>query len=732
MSSPRSSPAVGVALALMFAGPADALATTAGESTSERAEQAESTAASSRRSRTGVPTPQPEQTPVFVTSNPLGDREMISPASTLSGDALVVRGANSLGETLNGLPGVSSTSYGPMVGRPIIRGMDGDRIRIMQNGVAALDASSLSFDHAVPQDPLSIERIEIIRGPAALLYGGNAIGGVVNTLDNRIPRSPIHGIQGVTDASFTSGNRARAGAAQIEMGNGKLNFHADVFTRKAAEQRIPGQARSAAQRAQDAAAQAQPEGTLPNSDGQWSGGSFGGSVTWADGFAGLAYNGYQSHYGSVAEPSVRLRMRQDRLAWASEVRHLAGPFTRIKFDLAATDYLHRELDGGKEHGVFQNRGYEGRLEARHRRVGPFDGAIGMQFGQYTFSTTGDHAMVPSTRTAHIALFALEEWQATERLKMSLGGRLERVTLSPSASSDKRFAGAQKRAFTNSSMSLGGLYQLAPAWSIAASLAYSERAPTFYELYADGPHDATGQYLRGSANAKKERSIATDVALRFARGPDKGSIGVFYSRFSNYLAEYSTGRRVPHGHGHAHDAHDDHGHDHHDHDHEHDHASDHAQRSLSEAVYQGVRAEFYGVEASATKRVFAHGAHQVDIDIGADYTAARNADTGEPLPRISPLRLSLSAAYGYGPFGARATLIHAGGQSRVPRNDTATSGYTTLGLALTYRFHVGNTRWLAYLRGDNLTNQTVRYASSVVRNIAPQMGRSATIGLRTTF
>jgi len=158
--------------------------------------------------------------PVFVTANPLRDNELFAPATALYGDALALRGADSLGATLNGLPGVSTTTYGPMVGRPIIRGMDGDRIRLLQNGVASFDASSLSYDHAVPQDPLSIERVEIVRGPAALLYGGNAIGGVVNTIDNRIPREPIKGVTGTVDANYGGANDARAGAAQVEGGNG--------------------------------------------------------------------------------------------------------------------------------------------------------------------------------------------------------------------------------------------------------------------------------------------------------------------------------------------------------------------------------------------------------------------------------------------------------------------------------------------------------------------------------
>ncbi|WP_347559101.1 TonB-dependent receptor [Robbsia sp. KACC 23696] len=653
------------------------------------------------------------QSAIFVTANPLGDSELISPATAISGDALTLRssGSNALGETLNGLPGVSTTTYGPMVGRPIIRGMDGDRIRLLQNGVAAYDASSLSYDHAVPQDPLSVERIEIIRGPAALLYGGNAIGGVVNTIDNRIPREPIHGVTGTTDVNYTSGTDGRAGAAQIEGGNGRFNFHADVFARETSDEHIPGYAHSAAQRAQDGADATEPYGRLPNSDGRWSGGAVGSSYTWADGYAGLSYNGFQSNYGSVAEDSVRLRMHQDHVAFASEVRNLPGPIERVKFDFGYTDYEHREIDDGVTGTTFRNHGYEGRIEARHKKIGPFDGAIGVQFSQNTFSALGDEALVPTTRTTNVALFGLEEWQATQRLKVSLGGRLERVMLSPTAAGNDRFANAQDRNFTTGSVSLGGLYRLNTAWSVAADVAYTERAPTFYELYANGPHDATGQYLIGNADAQKEKSVSTDLALRFASGPDKGSLGVFYSRFSNYLTEYNTGNQV-----------DDDG----------AVVPSGTADALNQAVYRGVRAEFYGVEASTTKRVFTHGPHHVDIDLGADYTHARNADTGEPLPRIAPLRLTFSPSYGYGPFGARATLVHAWRQARVPADDTSTGSYTTLGLSLTYRFRIGSTQWLGYLRGDNLTNQDIRYASSVVRDIAPQMGRSVTVGLRTTF
>lgn len=649
--------------------------------------------------------------PVFVTANPLGDADLIAPTASVSGDALTLRRGDSLGETLNGLPGVSTTTYGPLVGRPIIRGMDGDRIRLLQNGVAAYDASSLSYDHAVPQDPLSIEKVEIVRGPAALLYGGNAVGGVVNTIDNRIPREALQGVSGALDASYGGANNARAGAAMVEGGNGRFAFHADAYDRETSKLRIPGFAHSARQRALDGPDANQPEGSIPNSDGRWHGGSVGGSYTWADGYAGLSYSGFESNYGSVAESDVRLRMRQERVAFASELRNLSGPFSRLKFDFAYTNYQHKEIDDGVTGTTFRNHGYEARIEARHRPLGPLEGAIGVQLSQNTFSALGEEALVPTAQTTNVALFGLEEWRATDALKLSMGARLEHVKLDPTPAGNARFAGARSRDFNAGSLSAGALYKLAPAWSVAGNVSYTERAPTFYELYANGPHGATGQYLIGNPDARKEKAVSTDLSLRYASGPNRGSVGVFYNRFINYLTEYNTGRLV-----------DDDG----------DVVTPGTDDALREAVYRGVRAEFYGVELDGKWRVYEKGAHRVDVGLSADYTHARNAETGEPLPRIAPLRASLSADYGYGPFGARAQLTHAWAQHRVPENDLPTDGYTSLGLVLTYKFRMGPTQWLAYVRGDNLTNQEIRYASSVVRDIAPQGGRSVMVGMRTTF
>lgn len=648
--------------------------------------------------------------PVLVTANPLGNNELASPSTMLEGRGLDLRRAGSLGGTLDGLPGISSTSYGPFASRPIIRGLDGDRIRLMQNGMGVLDASSLSFDHAVPLDPLAADRIEIVRGPAALLYGGNAIGGVVNTLDNRIPREPIDGVTGDVLTSYGGANRDRNGGVRVDAGNGNFAIHADAYARETGELRIPGYARSSALRALSPQAD-EPRDRLPNSGGRDHGGAVGMAWTGDHGYLGLSASGYDANYGSVAEESVRLKMRQNRYALAGELRDLDGPFQSFKFDFAYTDYQHKEIEDGETGTLFKNQGYEARLEARHADLGPVSGSVGLQLGQSRFSALGEEALVPSTDTDAIALFALEQWTVNDRLTLSAGGRVEHTRLSPAGGGLERFDGSEKRDFTASSFSLGGIYKLAPAWSVAANAAYTERAPTFYELYANGPHAATGQFLSGDQRLGKERAWSADLALRYRQGADRASVGVFYSRFSNYLAEIATGRwrneegdLVP--------------------------ATD--PEALPEARYQGVPAELYGVEIEGSTRVLERAGHRLDLGLSGDYTRARDTDSGEPLPRIAPLRLHVSLDYGHGPYSAGVSLTKAFSQHRRPAHEPATSGYYTLDASLGYQFKLGVTQWQAYLRGINLTNQEIRYASSVLRDVAPQGGRAVLAGLRGSF
>ncbi|ROL91721.1 TonB-dependent receptor [Pseudomonas chlororaphis] len=647
-----------------------------------------------------------ELQPQVITANPLGSQQTAAPSTVLEGDDLTLQQQGSLGETLNKQPGVSSSYFGPGASRPIIRGLDGDRIRLLRNGVGALDASSLSYDHAVPLDPVNVERIEIVRGPAALLYGGSAIGGVVNTFDNRIPTAAIEGIHGAGELRYGGADTTRSSAGKLEAGNGTFALHLDANSRQFNDLKIPGYARSRhAPASEDGDGK---KGRLGNSDGRQDGGAIGGSYTWDDGYAGLSYSNYDSNYGSPAEDDVRIRMKQDHYAFASELRNLDGPFSSLKFDAGYTDYEHREIEGGETGTIFKNKGYEARVEARHQPLGPLNGVIGTQVSRSEFSALGEEAFVPQTDTDSAALFILEELQATERLKLSLGGRLEHTRVDPDSKGNERFSQADSsNSFTAGSLSSGAVYTLTPIWSVAATLGYTERAPTFYELYANGAHVATGTYEVGDANLSKEKAVSSDLALRFDNGTHKGSVGVFYSHFSNYIGLLGSGRTLN------------------------DEGEEDA-GGMPEYTYSGVRARFAGIEAQDHWKLGESAYGKFALELSGDYTRAKNLDNGEALPRIAPLRLNSGLLWELDRWQARIDVEHAASQRRVPDNESGTDGYTTLGASAGYHFDIGSSQWLAFVKGENLTNQTVRYASSILRDIAPAQGRSIEVGLRTTF
>ncbi|WP_282372377.1 TonB-dependent receptor [Pseudomonas sp. PS02290] len=647
-----------------------------------------------------------EVDPQVITANPLGSEQLALPSTVLTGDKLTLSQRGSLGETLNNQPGVSSSYFGPGASRPIIRGLDGDRIRILRNGVGALDASSLSYDHAVPLDPVNVDRIEIVRGPAALLYGGSAIGGVVNTLDNRIPVESIEGIHGSGELRYGGADTTRSSAGKLEAGNGQFALHIDANARNFNDLRIPGYARTSDQRTREEGDDEKHR--LGNSDGRQDGGAVGGSYTWDDGYAGVSYSNYDSNYGSPAEQDVRIRMEQDHYAFASEIRNLSGPFTSVKLDAAYTDYKHMEIEDGEIGTTFKNKGYETRVEARHQPIGPLNGVVGAQVTRGEFSALGDEAFVPQTDTNAGALFILEELQSSDRLMLSLGGRLEHTTVDPDAKGNMRFNSADRSSsFTTGSLSSGVVYTLTPVWSLAATLGYTERAPTFYELYANGAHVATGTYEVGDVDLSKEKAVSSDLALRFDNGAHKGSVGVFYSHFSNYIGLLSSGRSLN------------------------DEGEEDAD-GIPEFTYSGVRARFAGFEAQDHWKLAETRYGNIALELSGDYTRAKNLDTGEALPRIAPLRLNSGLLWELDKWQARVDVEHASSQHNVPDNESGTDGYTTLGASAGYKFDLGGSQWLAFVNGENLTNQTVRYASSILRDIAPAQGRSVEVGLRTNF
>ena len=645
--------------------------------------------------------------PVTVTGNPLGSSELSVPVTTLAGPALVLRRGSTLGETLDALPGVSASYFGPNASRPIIRGQDGDRIKILSNSGSSLDASSLSNDHAVAIDPLAVERIEVLRGPAALLYGGSAVGGVVNTIDNRIPRAALGEPTGAVELRLGGASSQRGAGALLEAGGNGFALHADAFWRHTDDQKVP-----AFDRPLDGGG-TERRTTIVNSASRAEGGALGGSLVFDHGYLGASVDSYRTTYGTVAEEDVTIRMKRDKLGLAGEWRDLGGPFKTVRGQFHATDYEHREIEGtGEVATTFKNRGTDGRFELEHHPValagGTLGGVVGLQTENARFAALGEEAFVPSTRTVQTAGFVHEEL-ALGWGKLTAGGRLERTRVDSAGdagAAEPRFGAAQSRGFNTGSIAAGGLVNLDPNWQLSANLAYTERAPTYYELFADGVHVATAAYERGDAALAKERGSNVDVAVQWKDGASHVRVGAYASRFANYIALLrSSGPDQVDGSG----------------------------ASIPVYAFSGVAARFAGIEAEGSWRALA-GAQTLDLDARFDLVRATDATSGQPLPRIAPRRLTLGANYNVGSWFGRAEVANVSRQGRVPADDAPTGGYTLVNLSTSYKLRLGGTDALLFAKLDNLGNRLAYSATTIatVRGLAPLAGRSLSAGVHISF
>ena len=407
--------------------------------------------------QTSAPSPAPTTlAPVVVTGNPLGSTAVATPSTVLTGDELVMRRGSSLGETLDGLPGVSASYFGPNANRPIIRGQDGDRIRVLSNSGASLDASSLSFDHAVPIDPLVVERIEVLRGPAALLYGGSAVGGVVNAIDNRIPRNPLQSLSGAGEVRFGGPANERGASALMETGGTGYALHADAFWRKTDDLRVPEFDRPLG----DGTTERRKRISDSASDAK--GGAFGGSAVWDHGYLGAAVDTYRNNYGAVAEEGVVIHMKRNKLALAGEVRDMGGFISTLRAQFGYTDYVHQEVEGSGEVGTtFKNKGSDFRLESVHAKTavgsGQLEGVFGLQGESATFEALGEEGFVPTTHTRQLAAFVLEQWKLGNGLQLSAGARYQHDRVRSDGDADPaevKFGPAQAHSFSPTSASLG--------------------------------------------------------------------------------------------------------------------------------------------------------------------------------------------------------------------------------------------------------------------------------------
>ena len=668
-----------------------------------------------------APAAAPAQT-IVITGNPLGREAGATPANVLAGSALQQRRAGTLGGTLDGLPGVSASGFGPNASRPVIRGLDGDRVRLLDSGSASVDASNLSFDHASATDPLVAERIEVLRGPAALLYGGNATGGVVNVIDNRIPRTPLAGLSGRTEVRFGGAAAERAGAAVLEGGTapapgasaGSWAWHADVHGRRASDLRTPRYTPL------EDGQPLEPATRVRNSEARSEGGAVGASWVDSQAYLGATVDTTRHRYGVTVEPDVFIRMERERVSLAGEWRALPGPFTQASAQASRTRYRHDEVEGSGEVGTtFRSTGDEFRLQLRHAPLGPLQGVVGVQTERLDFSALGEEAFVPGTRTRSSALFVLEEMKLGAA-RLSFGARRERVQVrsdgdAPDAA-EPRFGAAAERRFSPTSAALSASVGAAQGWQASATLGHTERAPAYYELYANGVHVATAAFERGDPTLPTERSRHAELGLAWAGVQSSLKFSAFSTRFARYIALDATGVDivVPGEPGEP-------------------------DTVVPEYLFRNVRARLQGFELEGRQTLFAAGAGRrwgLVLSGSIDTVRGKNLGSGEALPRLAPLRARLALEAQAEAWQLGAGLRHAARQNRVPATDTPTAGFTLLDLwasgALPAPWLGAQAQWFARL--SNATDRVAFNAAAIgtVRGLSPEGGRALGIGLRTAF
>lgn len=641
---------------------------------------------------------------VIVTGVPFGISQNATTIATsvVDEEALAIAPASSLGDLLNGLPGVRSTAFAPGASRPVIRGLTGPRVQVLTNGVGLIDASSVSPDHQVATDPAEANRIEIIRGPATLAYGGSAIGGVVNILDNRIPEElPEGGIDGSVSAQTSTVDDGTAfnGRATIALGQFALNV--DAVTKDANSYDIPGSPISARRAAADGIERPDTGGVLPNSFSQLDAWGIGGSYIGEKGFFGVSYKQTDSTYGVVAEEGVFIDLQQERFDARGEYRFDTGPFRSIRGTYGQADYTHTEFEGPGEPGtIFNSDGKEARLDLVQRERNGWNGAIGIQGLERTFEAIGEEAFVPTTDIEEQGIYTVQRLDR-DGYGFEGGVRYDRRTLTATPLS----GGAEiEREFDNWSASAAAFLRPAPGLFLGLSLSRTERAPSEVELFADGVHIATAAYELGDVNLDTEKVTTLEGTVHYDRGAFRSDLHVYASRYDGFIDQRDTGDVF-------------------------EFDEDGEIEEFPIFAYLQTDAEFKGFEALAAYDVWTSGNQVVTLEAAADYVDA-DTDLG-PAARIPPYSLTGRVKYASTPFDVALEVRHVGEQDEVAEFELSTDSYTLINLSGAWRPFADKNVTL-FAEGRNLTDEETREHVSFLKDIAPQPGRNLRVGVNYRF
>lgn len=650
-------------------------------------------------------------------------QDVLSSIDVLRGEELTSATRPTIGETLQHTPGASATSFGPNASRPVLRGLQGERLRVLTNGIGTIDVSHTSVDHAVAVNPLLAERIEVLRGPQALIYGSSAIGGVVNVIDARIPNVvPDEFVHLGAQGSYASAaeKRSIAGSADIPLGGGFV-AQLNGSWLKTDDLRIGGFALTPALRSEaaassllppdpnaeepiDFAANAALEGRLPNTASEtW---TAGGGFAYIDegGSLGVAYSRYDSLYGvpvryatlpGQEQEAPRIDVKQDRFDARAEITPASGFFDRLTLRAGFADYVHAELEPDGEVGTtFLSKGLEGRFELAQRQQGIWTGASGIQYMRRDFNVIGEEAFLPRNTTSQFGVFTVQTFTFGP-LELEAGGRYERAQLRALPGDDQPQFFAGTRDFDAFSGSLGFAYRLSPEWRVGVNLAHAERAPAAEELFANGPHAATQSFEVGNPFFAKERSDGVEAILRGIGTDWSVELSGYYTRFNNYIFETRTGAE---------------------------------EDGLPVFQFLQGDADYYGVEAQAEVTFARSGNWAFSADGLADYVHATVDDFG-PVPRIPPLRLLGGLGARSDKFGLRVEVEHVTEQDRVAPFETATPAFTLVNAELAFR-PWGNERPLSILvSANNIFDVEARRHASVLKDYAPLAGRDIRVTVK---
>lgn len=649
---------------------------------------------------------------IVVTASALRQRadETVTPVLTLTGDDLVHRRQATLGETLSGQPGVNFDNFGGGASRPVIRGQTAPRVLVLSDASEIQDASRVSPDHAVVAEPLLLRGIEVLRGPATLLYGGGAIGGAVNLLDYKVPTSvPARGVEGMAEARLGTADDERSLVGGLTGAIGNVAVHVEGVARSSNDYRVPSRFGERHVHASY------------NDTTTWSAGA---SWIGARGYLGLAYTRQNSEYGlpghsheyedchphgsslhcgghgheddhdhehehehgeEEAHDAPYVRLRSQRLDIRGDYEEPLPGMERVRLRAGLTKYRHEELEHDEVATTFRNKGHDVRLELTHKPVSGLHGTFGVQHVQSDFSAVGEEAFLPESKTTNTGLF-LYETLRLGRVRLEAAARQEWQTI--------KAAGERRAEHNPFSLSGAAMWESGDGYSVALSLARSQRAPNAQELFARGVHLATNSYELGDATLGKETAHSIDLTLRKSSGNTHFTLGAYHQAFDGYIFAETLDRY----------------------------------EDFRLIRYVARDARFTGVDGEIH--------HQFSPNLGlavfGDYVRGKMKDEGGNLPRIPGGRLGARGDFRLAGFSADVEYFRVFEQDRIAAYETSTPGYDMVNATIAYKLELGAQSAELYLRGSNLTNALAFNHTSFIKDASPLRGRNVVFGLRTMF